>query len=136
MFWKVVPLTHKATSHSFRANYESQGFEKLSWCHEVLPPSCQKFHLLIRPLTDLTRKHAIWKWTTREQEKIEELKAKITSAHELGVPRPHGEIVIIIDASDLGGGATNFQWRSVDHLDIPTNLTTTVVKSDGTFLHN
>ena len=47
----------------------------------------------------------------KEQKKLEELKAKITNAHELSIPRPHGEVVLITDASDEEGGATIFQWQ-------------------------
>ena len=72
----------------------------------------------------------------RNKKKIDELKEKNTNAHKLGVPKPHGEIVIITDASDVGGGATVFQWQSLDPQDIPTKFATSGVKTDGTFLHN
>ena len=60
----------------------------------------------------------------KEQEKLDELGAKITNAHELGALRPHGEIFIITDALDVGGGATVFQWQSLDPLEIPTKFAT------------
>ena len=56
------------------------------------------------PLTDLIKKTTPWRWTAREEEWFQELKRKIASSNRLGVPRPKGEIVLITDASDLGGG--------------------------------
>ena len=55
------------------------------------------------PLTDLIKKSTPWRWTAREEECFQELK-KIASSNCLGVPRPKGEIVLITDASDVGGG--------------------------------
>ena len=45
-----------------------------------------------------------WRSTAREEECFQELKKKIASSNCLGVPRPEGEIVLITDASDVGGG--------------------------------
>ena len=56
------------------------------------------------PLTDLIKKTTPWRWTSREEECFQELKKKIASSNCLGVPRPEGEIVLITDASDVGGG--------------------------------
>ena len=56
------------------------------------------------PLTDLIKKATPWRWTSREEECFQELKKKIASSNCLGVPRPKGEIVLITDASDVGGG--------------------------------
>ena len=39
---------------------------------------------------------------------FQELKKKIASSNCLGVPRPKGEIVLITDASDVGGGGTMY----------------------------
>ena len=56
------------------------------------------------PLTDLIKKPTPWRWTAREEDCFQELKRKIASSDCLGVPRPKGEIVLITDASDVGGG--------------------------------
>ena len=56
------------------------------------------------PLTDLIKKATPWRWTAREEECFQELKKKFASSNCLGVPRPEGEIVLITDASDVGGG--------------------------------
>ena len=58
------------------------------------------------PLTDLIKKTTPCRWTAREEEGFQELKKKIASSNCLGVPRPKGEIVLITDASDVGGGGT------------------------------
>ena len=63
------------------------------------------------PLTDLIKKTTPWRWTAREEECFQELKKKIASSNCLGVPRPKSEIVLITDASDVGGG-----WN-----DLPCN---------------
>ena len=55
------------------------------------------------PLTDLIKKTTAWRWTAREEECFQELKKKIASSNCLGVPCPKGEIVLISDASDVGG---------------------------------
>ena len=55
------------------------------------------------PLTDLIKKATPWRWAAREDECIQELKKKIASSNCLGVPRRKGKIVMITDASDVGG---------------------------------
>ena len=62
-------------------------------------------------LTDLIKKITPWRWTTRDQECFQVLKKKLAPSNCLGVPRPRGEIVLITDASDVGGGGTIYQWK-------------------------
>ena len=56
------------------------------------------------PLTDVIKKTTPWRPTAKEEECFQELKKKIASSNCLGVPRRKGEIVLITDASDVGGG--------------------------------
>ena len=63
------------------------------------------------PFTDLVKRTTPWRWTAREEECFQELKKKIASSNCLGVPRPKGGIVLITDASDVGGGGTIYQWQ-------------------------
>ena len=56
------------------------------------------------PLTDLIKKTTPWRQTAREEECFQELNKKIASSNCRGVPRPKGKIVLITDASDVGGG--------------------------------
>ena len=68
------------------------------------------------PLTDLIKKTTPWRWTTREEECFQELKKKVASSNCLGVPRPKGEIVLITDASDVGGVERSTNGRSLIQL--------------------
>ena len=43
-------------------------------------------------------------------------------ATSLGVAMPTGEIVLVTEASDLGGGSTIFQWQHMTKIQIPENL--------------
>ena len=56
------------------------------------------------PLTDLIKKTNPWRWTDKEETCFQELKRKISSINCLGVPRPKGEIILVTDACDVGGG--------------------------------
>ena len=47
------------------------------------------------------------------------MKKKIASSNCLEVPRPKGEIVLMTDASDVGGGGTIYQWLELN----PAKLT-------------
>ena len=63
----------------------------------------RNFTYSFAPLTDPIKKTTPWRWTAREEECFQELKKKIASANCRGVPSPKGEIVLITDASDVGG---------------------------------
>ena len=89
------------------------------------------------PLTDLIMKTTHWRWTAREEECFRELKKKIASCNCLGVPRPKGEIVLITDAIDVGGGGTIYQWQELN----PAELThchsrTSGLNRDGSLKHD
>ena len=71
-----------------------------------------------------------------EKEKFQALRSKLASVSELGIPRSSGEILLVTDASDVGGGASIFQWQSLHTEEIPVNFATTGVKPDGTFMHD
>jgi len=46
----------------------------------------------------------------QEDKALNDLKLKLENAVKLGTPQPFGEIVMITDASDIGGGSCLFQW--------------------------
>ena len=46
------------------------------------------------------------------------MKKKIASSNCLGVPRPKGEIVLITDASDVGGVGTIYQWQELNPAEL------------------
>ena len=56
------------------------------------------------PLTDLIKKTNPWRWTDKEEACFQELKKNISSTNCLGVARPKGEIILVTDACDVGGG--------------------------------
>ena len=64
-------------------------------------------------LTDLTKKDSRWMWGKVEERCFQELKDKIANVRCLGVPRSTGEILIVIDSSDVGGGASLYQWQNL-----------------------
>ena len=69
------------------------------------------------PLTDLIKKTTPWRWNAREEECFQELKRKIASSNCLGVPRLKGEMVLITDASDVGGVEQSTNGRSLTQLN-------------------
>jgi len=87
-------------------------------------------------LTDLTKKDAKWQWTKIHQEKFLELKIKLAQLSSIGFPKPTGEVILISDASDIGGGSTLFQWQQLERKQIPEKFQTTGLKYDGTLKHN
>ena len=77
-----------------------------------------KFTYSSAPLTDLIKKTTPWRRTAREEDCFQELKKKIASSNCLGVPRPKGEIVLITDASDVGGGGMIYQWQELNPAEL------------------
>ena len=67
----------------------------------IATATCDLRAVLLRCCAAAVRSHN--RWTAREEECLEELKKKIASSNCLGVPRPKGEVVLITDASDVGG---------------------------------
>ena len=64
-------------------------------------------------LTDLIKKSATWRWGPQEQQAFYELKDKVANAKCLGVPTAQGEILLVTDASNVGGGRMLFQWQAL-----------------------
>ena len=89
------------------------------------------------PLTDLTKKTTPWRWTAREEECFQELKKRIASSNCLGVPRPKSEIVLITDASDVGGGGTIYQWQELSPAELThCHYRSSGLKRDGSLKHD
>ena len=55
-------------------------------------------------LTDLIRKSTTWRWGPQEQQAFDELKDKVANAKCLGVARAQGGLILVTDASNVGGG--------------------------------
>ena len=66
----------------------------------------KNFTFSTAPLTDLLKKNARFVWSSKEESLIKEIKEKLLSTTPLGVPRASGEMIVITDASDQGGGDT------------------------------
>ena len=89
------------------------------------------------PLTDLIEKTTPWRWTARDEECLQELKKKIASSNCLGVPRSKGEIVLISDASDVGGGGTIYQWQELNPAELThCHYRTSGLNRDGSLKHD
>ena len=89
------------------------------------------------PLTDLMKKTTPWRWTAREEECFQEFKKKIASSNCLGVPCPKGEIVLITDASDVGGGGTIYQLQELNPAELThRHYCTSGLKRDGSLKHD
>ena len=65
-------------------------------------------------LTDLIKKTTTWRWGPQEQQVFDKLKDKVSNDKCLAVPRAQGEILLVTDASNLGGGGTLFQWQALE----------------------
>ena len=66
-----------------------------------------------------------------------ELKKKISSTNCLGVPRPKGEIILITDACDVGGGCTLYQWRGFNPAELlHRRYHASGLNRDGTLKHD
>ena len=65
------------------------------------------------------------------------MKKKIASSNCLGVPRPKGEIVLITDASDVGGGGTIYQWQELNPAELThCHYRTSGLNRDGSLKHD
>ena len=65
-------------------------------------------------LTDLIKKTTTWRWGSQKQQAFDMLKDKVASTKCLGVPRAQGEIILVTDASNVGGDGTLFQWQALE----------------------
>ena len=73
-------------------------------------------------LTDLTKKTTTWRWGPQEQQAFDELNHKVANANCLGVPKAQGQIILVTDASNVGGGGTLFQWKALEKEEYPCGL--------------
>ena len=80
-------------------------------------------------LTELTKKNVPWNWTEEHERAFLELKSKLANVSGLGVPNIEGEIVLVTDASNIGGGGSLFQWQP------PASGATLGVQKDGSLKH-
>ena len=106
---------------------------------------CNFYHSHIRNytytsaiLTDLIKKSTTWRWGPQKQQAFGELKDKVANRKCLGVPRAQGEIVLVTDASSVGGGGTLFQWQAPEKGELDSAISawgTDGMNQDGTLEH-
>ena len=69
---------------------------------------------------------------------FDELKDKVANAKCLGVPRAQGEILLMTDASNVGGGGLLFQWQALEKEEFDSAISqwgTEALNRDGTLKH-
>ena len=69
----------------------------------------QDFSRIATPMTQLTKKSAVWKWSSACQAAFDELKRLLTSTLVLIIPDPAKTFVVYTDASRLGLGGVLMQ---------------------------
>ena len=88
-------------------------------------------------LTDVIKKTTPWSWTSREEACFQELKNKIASSNCLGIPSPKGEIVLITDASDVGGVGATYHWQECNPAELNhCHYRTTGLNRDASLEHD
>ena len=90
-------------------------------------------------LTDLIKKSTTWCWGPLEQQAFDELKNKVANAKCLGVPRAQGEILLVTDASNVGGGGTLFQSQALEKEEFDSAISqwgAEGLNRDGTLQHS
>ena len=102
--------------------------------------SCRKTSTTrkIKPQTsNLIKKTNPWRWTDKEEACFQELKRKISSTNFLGVSRPKGEMILVTDACDVGGGGTLYQWQELNPNELShCHFHTSGLNCDGTLKHD
>ena len=90
-------------------------------------------------LTNLIKKSTTWPWGPQEQQAFDELKDNATNAKCLGVPRAQGEMILVTDASNVGGAGTLFQWQALEKEEFDSAISqwgTDGLNRDGTPKHS
>ena len=64
-------------------------------------------------LTNIIKGSTTWRWGSQGQQEFDKLKEEVANAKCLGVPNAQGEIILVTDASNVGGGGTLFQWQAL-----------------------
>ena len=132
--WRLVSQSHGAVAWCFRSPIPSHVPFPLATSRHRPNPSLPWFPYPTGLLCSLCHTPI---WTTREEECFQELKKKIASSNCLGVPRPKGEIVLITDASDVGGGGTIYQWQELNPAELTNcHYRTSGLNPDGSLKHD
>ena len=90
-------------------------------------------------LTDLIKNTTTWRWGPQEQQAFDELEDKVANAKCLGVPRAQGGIILVTDASNVGGGGTLFHWQALEKEEFDSAISqwgTDGLNRDSTLKHS
>ena len=90
-------------------------------------------------LKDPIKKSTTWRSGREEQQAFDDLLDKVANAKCLGVPRAQGEIFLVTDASNVGGGGTLFQWQALEKEEFDSAICqwgTDGLNRDGTLKHS
>ena len=90
-------------------------------------------------LTGFIKKSTTWRWGPQQQQPFDELKDKVANAKCLGLPRAQGEIILVTDATNVGGGGTLFQWQALEKEEFDSAISqwgTDGLNRDGTLKHS
>ena len=90
-------------------------------------------------LTYLIEKSTTWRWGPQEQQAFDELNDKLANPQCFGVPRAQGEIILVTNASNVGGGETMFQWQALQKEQFDSAISqsgTEGLNLDGTLKHS
>ena len=109
------------------------------WACNLYRRHIKNFTFTSAILTDLIKKATNWLWGPQEQQAFDELKDKVANAKCLDVPRAQGEIILVTDASNVGGGGTVFQWQALEKEEFDSTISqwgTDGLNRDGTLKHS
>ena len=85
------------------------------------------------------RKTTTWRCGPQQREAFDELKDTAANAKCLGVPRAQEEILLVTDASNVGGGGPLFQWPALEKEEFNSAISqwgTDGLNRDGTLKHS
>ena len=139
--WQSSPKKVEAIMRAKVSNLkELQSFlGAMNFFRRHIPKFSDSSHIL----TDLLKKGTPWTWTDLHQQKLDELKSKLSQLTQLGTPKCQGEIVLLTDSSDHQGGASIYQWQPVSTKILirlgkstVSDFATQGVSQDGKLIHN
>ena len=90
-------------------------------------------------LTHLINESTTRRWGPQEQQALDELKDKLANAKCFGVPRGQGEVILVTDDRNVGGGGTLFQWQALEKEEFDSAISqwgTDGLNQDGTLKHS
>ena len=102
-------------------------------------PHIKNFTYTSAILTDLIKKSTTWRRSPQEQQAFDKLKDKVANASCLGVPEAQREIILVTDASNVGGGGTLFQWQALEKEEFDSAISrwgTDGLNRHGTLKHS